>query len=342
MDLGQLRQQMLEWQQPAYRAGQLYGWIYKSLVADYSAMHNLPAGLRAQLAASASWPLLQVVETLDAADGSSTKALLRAADGQTIETVILRYPERNTVCISSQVGCALGCVLCATGQAGFIRDLSAGEMVAQVLYAARALRQEGRQLTNVVLMGMGEPLLNYEAACQALNIIMDPAGLGMGARRITLSTAGVVPGIRRLAEDNLGIKLAISLHAPNDTLRAQLIPLNRKYPLASVIAAVHEFISKTSRRVTFEYVMVDGINDSPALAYETAELLRGLFCHVNLIGLYPTERSAWRGSSDEAILDFQAVLLEARIPTTIRVRRGEEITGGCGQLRFRELSDDDD
>ncbi|MHB9034692.1 MAG: 23S rRNA (adenine(2503)-C(2))-methyltransferase RlmN [Anaerolineae bacterium] len=333
---------MRQWQQPGFRGAQIYNWLYKGLAETFDSMSNLPLPLRNMLAERSTLVNLRAIRSSLDEDGFSEKVLLRTADGHSFETVLMRYPERNTVCLSSQVGCALGCLLCATGQNGFVRDLSAGEMVAQLLHFERQLKAQGQRITNVVLMGMGEPLLNYDAVRQMLRIATDPDGLGIGPRRFTLSTAGVVPGIERLAQDNLGIKLAISLHAPEDALRTRLIPLNRKYPLATLIVAAKNFSKRTGKRVTFEYALAEGINDSPALAQRTAQLLTGLFCHVNLIPLYETAGCSYKPSSNERILAFQEILQNARIRTTIRIRRGESITAGCGQLRGLELEEDED
>lgn len=338
----ELRSLMASWGQPAFRGDQVFNWLYKGLVDDVASMRNLPKPLRAQLEGSSTLQNLEVVRTSVAADNLSEKVLFRTLDNQFIEAVLLLYAERNTICLSSQVGCALGCVLCATGQQGYVRNLSAGEMVAQLLYFARRLRQAEKHITNVVLMGMGEPLLNYEAVRQMLRIVTEPSGLGLGARRFTLSTAGVIPGIDQLAADDLGVKLAISLHAPDDALRSQLIPLNRRYPLAELIAAAERFSSRTGRRVTFEYALVDGLNDSLEMAERTVQLLKGLYCHVNLIPLYETAGCGYKPSPMERVLAFQAILNAAHIRTTIRLRRGEDITAGCGQLRGLEILEDED
>lgn len=330
------------WQQPAFRANQVYTWIYKSLVDDLNDMRNLPRPLLDLLAERASLVRLDVVRSLVTEDRLSEKALFRTEDGQLFETVLMRYPTRNSVCLSSQIGCALGCALCATGKSGYIRDLSAGELVAQLLHFERLLHKQGTRITNVVLMGMGEPLLNLEAVLQMLSIVTDPSGLALGARRFTISTAGVVPGIERLADEDTGVRLAISLHAPEDELRSRLIPLNRRYPLGRLIPAAKRFAERTGRRVTFEYAMAAGVNDSLSLAYRTVELLSGLYCHVNLIPLYETAGCDYKPSDMTAVLAFQQVLQDARIRTTIRMRRGEDIAAGCGQLRGLELEDDDE
>jgi len=324
---------------PVYRAAQIERWLYRALATDFDAMTNLPADVRARLRESARIGAPRAIAERSSADGLTRKALLQLDDGQTIETVLMVYPAegRRTVCISTQVGCPIGCPFCATGQAGYIRNLTPGEIVAQVLHFARAVRPA--VLTNVVLMGMGEPLMKFDVTWQALESLTDAARFGMGARRITVSTAGEIPGIERLARAPLQINLAISLHAPDDALRDVLVPLNRKYPLRDVLRAARAYTERTRRRVTFEYALMDGINDKPEQARALARLLRGggatppLLCHVNLIPLNPTHASPYRRSPEARVRAFEQILLEAHIPTTLRIERGIEIAAGCGQLR---------
>jgi 23S rRNA (adenine2503-C2)-methyltransferase len=337
------------WGEPRYRADQVRQWLYAKLAADPAQMSNLPASLRARLAAETRTDPLERVYEQKSRDGQTVKWLFRLTDGQTVETVLMLYPEtegergeRRTVCISTQAGCAMGCVFCATGQAGLARNLTAGEIVAQVLAAARWSAAPSAEssvapgrLTNVVVMGMGEPLANYDRTWQALRIITDRGGFNLGARHITISTVGLVPGIRRMADEPLQVNLAVSLHAPNDALRTQLVPINHRYPIAEVMAAVRDYAGRTHRRVTFEYALMNGINDRPSLAGELARLLRGLLCHVNLIPLNPIVESPYRPSSPERAAAFQQVLQQAGIPATMRVRRGIDIDAGCGQLRRR-------
>ena len=270
--------QFTAWDQPAYRAGQVRQWLYKQAVVDPAEMTNLPAALRDRIAAEAQIELLTPVTETVSRDGNTTKTLFRLHDGQLIETVLMRYDRRNTVCISSQAGCAMGCTFCATAQMGLQRNLTPGEIVAQVLYMERWLRQNGtdtknfaspatlkhQRVSNVVVMGMGEPLANYANLWKALHTLVDADGFGLGARHITVSTVGLAPGIDRFAEEPLQINLAISLHAPNDTLRATLVPITHRYPIAEVIAASHRYVARTGRRISFEYAMMAGINDSLA------------------------------------------------------------------------------
>jgi 23S rRNA (adenine2503-C2)-methyltransferase len=342
----QLAEMLAGWGEPRYRAEQLWRWLYVSLAGDFEQMTNLPAGLRQRLAAETNLTPLTPMASQESANGQTRKVLFELRDGETIESVLMRYTDRRTACISTQAGCGMGCVFCATGQGGLARNLSAGEIVAQVIHLAREIKTNefgpgdeaglGHPVSNVVLMGMGEPLANYAATRQAIETLSDARGYNMGARRWTLSTVGLVPGIRRLAAEDMEINLAVSLHAPSDELRNQIVPINRRYPLGELMAAVRDYGAKTRRRVSIEYALIDGVNDSPDQARALAALLEGLLCHVNLIPLNPTPGSPWQPSPRERVDAFQAVLEAAGIPTTVRMRRGIDIEAGCGQLRRRE------
>ncbi len=328
--------------EPEYRATQIERWIYRDLVTDFDSMTNLPQSLRSRLKESATINAPREIAQTQSIDGQTRKALLQLADGQTVETVLMLYPDapgspsndeptaikRRTVCISTQVGCPIGCPFCATGQAGYIRNLSAGEIIAQVLHFARE-----ESITNIVIMGMGEPFMKFDMTWQAIEALTDPDRFGLGARRITVSTSGEIPGIERMANEKLQINLAVSLHAVDDGLRNTLVPLNRKYPLKVVMHAVRGYIEKTRRRVTFEYALMDSINDRPEQARALAQMLSGLLCHVNLIPLNPTATSHYRRPPHRRVLLFEQILLGAGIPTTLRVEKGIEIAAGCGQLR---------
>jgi 23S rRNA (adenine2503-C2)-methyltransferase len=352
----ELAQLLASWGQPHYRADQIWAWLYKKLAAGPAAMTNLPKELRERLAAETRLDPLKLIYQQRSSDGQTVKWLFRLPDGLTIETVLMLYDERSTVCVSTQAGCAMGCVFCATGQAGLARNLTAGEIVAQVLAAARWLADDERRttndkngaapialgpsssvlhLTNIVVMGMGEPMANYDRTWAALRRITDLDAFGLGARHITLSTVGLPQGIRKMADEPLQINLAVSLHAPNDDLRTQLVPVNHRYPIAEVMAAVKEYIAGTHRRVTFEYALMNGINDTPALARQLAALLKGVLCHVNLIPLNPIAESPYQPSTPENAAAFQKILEVNRIPATVRMRRGIDIDAGCGQLRRR-------
>jgi 23S rRNA (adenine2503-C2)-methyltransferase len=337
MPYEQLETWVAELGQASFRARQLFEWIYCALVFDFSAMTNLPAALRERLGELALVQSVQPLESLTSADGLTTKTLLQLRDGETIESVLMRYEGRQTVCASSQVGCAIGCPFCATGKGGFKRNLSSGEIVEQVLYFAHELQPQGKPITNVVLMGMGEPLVNYEAVWQAIRILNDRRGLRLGARRFTISTAGLVSGIRRMAHEDMEVGLAISLHAPSDALRDRLVPLNKRNPIAELMEACREYVQSTSRRISFEYAMIQGVNDAPQQARELGQLLKGLMCHVNLIPLNPTMACDYRPSSRGRIMDFRRELNGLGIANTVRLGRGVDIQAGCGQLRSRHL-----
>jgi len=275
-------------------------------------------------------------ETADIAssDGLTRKFLLRLADGQTIETVLMGFTGRHTACVSTQAGCAMGCVFCATGQMGFVRHLRPGEIVAQVRHTQRALRASGQaDLRNLVLMGMGEPLHNYDAVMTALDIITDRRGLNLGPSKITISTVGVVPGILRLAEEKRPYHLAVSLHGATEAERAALVPISQRWPLSKLIAACQTYFAKTQRRIFFEWTLIAGQNDSPAQANRLVALLQGLDAHVNLIPLNPTGGFAGTATQADAAKKFKQVLQAAGIPSTIRQRRGIDVAAGCGQLR---------
>ncbi len=333
-----LEAQLALWQEPHFRAAQIWDWIYRQLADDFGQMTNLPLALRGQLSKNYRIGALTPVAEQVSEDGLTRKELLELADGETIESVLMSYDRRQTVCVSTQVGCPIGCAFCATGQSGFSRHLSAGEIVGQPLYFARLLRAKQQSVTNVVIMGMGEPLLNYDAMWQAVETWNDRRGFGLGARKITISTAGHVPGIRRLAGERLQVGLAISLHAAHDALRDRLVPLNRTYPLQALLEACRGYVDATHRRVTIEYALMDGVNDSMVHARQLAGLLAGLMCHVNLIPLNPTGDGDYRPSPPSRVRAFEQVLAEHQVPTTTRLRRGLDIQAGCGQLRQRAPS----
>ena len=337
LTLGELETQVVDLDFPAYRARQLWGWAYRQCVADYQEMTNIPAGLRDALAARAPLSLLEPVRAVAADDEETIKTLYQTGDDQAIETVLMLYPNRATVCVSCQVGCAVGCAFCATGLMGLTRNLGAGEMVAQVVGATREARRRGRELTNIVMMGMGEPLQNYAQMMKFINIIHDPEGLDIGARRITISTSGIVPRIDALAEEPLQLNLAISLHAPDDELRSRLVPINQRYPIATLMAAVDRYIARTGRRVSFEYALMRGVNDQEQTANDLAALLRGRLCHVNIIPLNPVELLPYERPDAAAIERFADILRTAGIPTSVRYSRGLDIDAACGQLRAKEL-----
>jgi 23S rRNA (adenine2503-C2)-methyltransferase len=328
------------WGEPRYRAGQVWRWLYRRLPAGIAEMSDLPRPLRERLEAETVLGRLEPALDVASRDGSTHKLLFRLPDGQTIESVLMRYGEiegaagvaRRTACISSQAGCGMGCVFCATGQMGLLRNLTAGEIVEQVLWFQRQLVAADERLTNIVLMGMGEPLANYGPTLEAIRRLIDPEAFAFGQRRITLSTVGLVPGIERFTAEGLQVNLAVSLHAATDELRNRLVPINRRYPLDRLIAACRAYVAQTHRRLTFEWALIAGVNDDPAQARALAARVKGLLCHVNVIPVNPTRGYAGSPSDRRRVAAFSAVLEEAGIPVTVRVRRGIDIDAGCGQL----------
>lgn len=327
-----LREQILSWGEPGYRADQIWKALYQDLAADAEAMTTLPRKLRERVAEAFTFGGLTPANVANSSDGQTRKLLFRLPDNRAIESVLMGYARRRTTCISSQAGCAMGCVFCATGQMGFLRHLEAGEIVAQVLWFARELRADDDRLTNVVVMGMGEPLHNYDATLAACDILNDAEGFNFGARRITISTVGLAPAIRRFADEHRQVNLAISLHAATDELRAQLLPVNKRYPLDEVFAAARYYTAATHRRITFEWALIAGVNDAPEQAEALAKRAAGLLCHVNVIPLNPTAGYEGQASTRERVAKFSAVLEEHGVACTVRVRRGIDVAAGCGQL----------
>jgi 23S rRNA (adenine2503-C2)-methyltransferase len=317
---------------PEFRARQLWQAFYVDLVNNINEVTTLSKELRRSLSERMQFNHLKAVERLVSSDQETVKTLFELPEGQAIEAVLMHYDVRQTLCISSQAGCAMGCVFCATGQMGFSRNLSVGEIVEQVLHYARELKETGDVVTNIVIMGMGEPFNNYEAVMQAVQRLNNPQGMNLGARRITLSTVGLVPVIRRFAQEKSQVNLAISLHAANDALRQSLLPVARVHPLSELMKACQEYIDLTHRRLTFEWALIQGVNDRDNDAMELSELLKGMLCHVNIIPLNPTSKYTGKATPHERALAFQSILTRQGIPCTIRLRRGIDIHAGCGQL----------
>ena len=313
--------------EPAFRARQVWAGLYERGVGP-DAMTDLPAALRARLTTELPSALAAVAESVGD-DGDTVKWLWALPDGREIETVLMHYPDRSTVCVSTQAGCAMACGFCATGQAGFDRQLTTGEIVEQVVRARAAAAP--RRLSNVVFMGMGEPLANYDATWAAVERLH--GDLGLSARHLTLSTVGIVPGIRRLAEEALPVNLAVSLHAANDELRDELVPINRRYPLDVLHDACADYLAAKNRRLSFEWALIDGVNDRPSDAAELAHYARSLRAHVNLIPLNPTEGYRTRGTAPEKVATFARHLQDLGANATVRRNRGTEISAACGQLR---------
>ena len=325
--------------QPAYRADQLSRHYFGRLAADAGEMTDLPAAVREPLVAALLPTLMTPVRDQECDGGATRKTLWRLFDGALVESVLMQYPDRVTVCVSSQAGCGMACPFCATGQAGLTRNLSTGEIVEQVMAAARTtargvLPGGPARLSNVVFMGMGEPLANYSALADAVRRLTAPApdGLGLAQRHVTVSTVGLVPAIDRLREERLQVTLAVSLHAPDDELRDTLVPVNTRWNVEKVLDAAWRFAATTGRRVSIEYALIRDVNDQPERARLLAGLLAGRLAHVNLIPLNPTPGSAWTASRPEDERQFVRILRAAGVSTTVRDTRGREIDGACGQL----------
>ena len=339
LDLAGRRAVVAELGQAGYRADQLSRHFFARLTDDPADMTDLPAQLRDELAAVLLPRLLTAQRERDCDGGTTRKTLWRAFDGALVESVLMRYPDRATMCVSSQAGCGMACPFCATGQAGLTRNLSTAEIVAQVFAGARAMASglvpggAGR-VSNVVFMGMGEPLANYPGVLTAVRRITDPApaGLGISQRGVTVSTVGLVPAIRRLAGEGLSVRLAVSLHAPDDELRDELVPVNRRWKVADVLDAAWEYAAATGRRVSIEYAMIRDVNDHAWRADLLASLLSGRLAHVNLIPLNPTPGSRWTASDPAVAQEFEDRLAFRGVPVTVRDTRGREIDGACGQL----------
>jgi 23S rRNA (adenine2503-C2)-methyltransferase len=344
LDYQQLTDLLKIWSEPVYRTDQIWQGLYHSFWNDVHQFTSLPKALRQRLEKHFSFSHLQPQTVLQSRDKETTKTLFQLPDGQAIEAVLMCYNRRRTLCISSQAGCAMGCIFCATGQMGFRRNLSSGEIIEQVLYYARQLAQQGEHVTNIVVMGMGEPFHNYEATMAAIDRLNHPRGMNLGERRFTISTVGLVPMIRRFTSDRRQINLAISLHAADDELRSQLLPINQKYPLRELMDACREYIQTTHRRLTFEWALIRELNDGNAQANKLATLLKSLqvggniIAHVNIIPLNPTQKYAGQSTTRSRAVEFKAELERHGIPCTIRVRRGIEIQAGCGQLAGADIS----
>lgn len=318
--------------QPKFRSIQVLDGLYKHHYNSFERFPNLPKSLISVLDGEFILNPLSLVSSVISRDKKTEKFLFALQDGNRIETVLMRYADRNTVCISSQAGCPLGCVFCATGQMGFNRNLSVGEVLGQVLYCMCHLKIENEKLTNIVYMGMGEPFLNYTNVMESIKRLIHPDLINLGARRITISTVGLIPKLKEFTELDSQVNLAISLHAPTDDLRSQLVPNNRLHPLKPLLAACRDYVNKTKRRISFEYALIQDVNDSDQHARQLINLIKGMLCHVNLIALNPSNQYPLPGSSSQRVQAFLNILQEAGIPASIRSRKGIEINAGCGQL----------
>jgi 23S rRNA (adenine2503-C2)-methyltransferase len=317
-----------------YRGDQVWSGLYQHLYQSEQDFSNIPLSLKQKIATAFVFTPLSTKTEISSLDSYTHKTLHVLRDGNLIESVRMHYKTRVTLCISSQAGCPMGCVFCATGQMGFKRNLTAGEIVAQVVYHAKVLSNENAasRISNIVVMGMGEPMLNLENTIKAINILNDEKGMGFGQRRFTISTVGLAPKIIEFADLKTQINLAISLHAATDELRSSLLPVNKKYPLKALMEACEYYVNNTRRRLTFEWALIDGVNDSTRHALELASLLKGLLCHVNIIPLNPTSGYGGKSTKSNQVNEFQSVLENNNITCTIRLRRGIDINAGCGQL----------
>jgi len=354
LDLIALEELFVEWGEPGYRAKQVWQGLYQHLYTSPEQFTNLPKSLREKLADQFIFSNFKIKTYLDSSDGFTRKTLFELPDGNLIEAVLMRYGDpadnpqisapapgsenlrgaknRRTLCISTQAGCAMGCVFCATGQLGFKRHLTSGEIVAQVMFYARMLKDVNESVTNIVLMGMGEPFHNYDNTMAAIDRLNDKDGYNFGARRFTISTVGLVPQIRRFADEKRQVNLAISLHAVDDDERLAIMPVNKRYKIDNVIEACKYYIEQTGRRVTFEWALISGVNDTPEVAAKLARRLKGLMCHVNAIPLNPTKGFSGEATDRQRAIIFKETLEQAGVPCTIRMRRGIDIQAGCGQL----------
>jgi len=332
LDLNEFEEIFTSWGEPDFRATQMWKGLYQHYWQDFQEFTTFPLEIRDRMAHEFRISHLDPVDLVQSSDLTTQKALFQLPDGQAIETVLMHYEDRNTACISSQAGCAMGCDFCATGQMGFKRHLSSGEIVEQVVYYTRQLEAQGERLTNIVFMGMGEPFHNYDAVMQSIDRMRHPQGLNIGSRRFTISTVGLVPKIRQFMEEESQVNLAVSLHAVDDDVRSSTMPVNNKYPISELMAACREYVQKTNRRITFEWALIHGVNDSTRHARKLARLIGDMIAHVNIIPLNPTAGFEGEATTEERARQFQSVLVDNDVPCTIRQRRGIDINAGCGQL----------
>lgn len=337
MDFDELTEYVKGLGQPAFRAKQLYEWMHVKLAGSYDEMSNIPAALRDFLKENTDYTALETVRVQTSKEDGTSKYLFRLCDGNLIESVLMHYHHGNSVCISSQAGCRMGCRFCASTLDGLARSLSPSEMLDQIY---RIQKSSGERVSNVVVMGSGEPFDNFDNLIKFEKLLTDENGLNISARNLTVSTCGLVPNIYRLADMQLQLTLAISLHAPNDEMRRRLMPIANKYSVAELIEACRYYICKTGRRVTFEYSLVSGENDSEGCAMELADLVRGLNCHINLIPVNPIKERDFRQSELAAVNRFKSILEKKHINVTVRREMGRDIDGACGQLRKRYMENE--
>lgn len=339
LEFSELKDWLKEIGEKPFRATQIFEWLYKKRVTSFEEMSNLSKELRERLANEFQLTTLKLVTKQTSSDGT-VKFLFELSDGYSIETVIMRHNYGNSVCVTTQVGCRIGCTFCASTLGGLKRNLQSGEIVAQVLEAQRAMDEDGERVSSVVVMGIGEPFDNYDALMRFLKTINHEKGLNIGARHITVSTSGIVPYIYKFADENMQINFAISLHAPTTEIRGKLMPINRAYPLEKLMEAVRYYIEKTNRRVTFEYGLFGGVNDQDEHAEQLADLIKGLKCHVNLIPVNDVLERDYVRTPKEQIKRFEQILQKRGVNVTIRREQGHDIDAACGQLRAKERKEE--
>lgn len=336
-------QELIDWLErqghQRFHAEQIYQWIYQKAAISFDEMSNLSKELRKQLNEHFTLSGLELVKVTPSEDKQTFKFLYKLTDGKLVEAVLICADDRRTVCVSSQVGCPAKCAFCASGKMGFFRNLHPGEIVGQVLHINKWLERKKERVCHIVFMGMGEPLKNYESVIRSIHMLTDPKGLALSPRRITVSTVGVVEGIRRLAREGIKVNLVLSLHAPNQRIRQKIIPYARKYPLEDILAAMDDYAAQTKRIITYEYTLIAGINDHPDHAFELAHLLAGKHCTINLIPYNPVAGLKLRRPEKKAIKDFRSVLFGARITNTCRYTKGDDIAAACGQLALQEAQE---
>ncbi|ANY69800.1 23S rRNA (adenine(2503)-C(2))-methyltransferase RlmN [Paenibacillus sp. BIHB 4019] len=334
--LEQLQDWMKENGEPAFRAGQLYDWLYVKRVTSFEEMSNLSKSLRTKLFDQFQFVTLSEITKFESKDGT-VKFLFGLHDNHAIETVIMRHNYGNSICVTTQVGCRIGCTFCASTLGGLKRNLTAGEIIAQVVVAQQMLDVTNERVSSIVIMGSGEPFENYDATMMFLRTMIHEKGLNIGQRHITVSTSGIVPSMYKFADENTQINLALSIHAPNDTLRSKLMPVNRRFPFDDVMEACRYYLAKTGRRISFEYALIGGVNDRPEHAQELADVLKGLLCHVNLIPVNHVPERNYVRTPREDIFEFQRILEKNKINATIRREQGHDIAAACGQLRAKHM-----
>ncbi len=337
LNLNQLIELLSPLKLPKFRAKQIIEWLYLKHVVSFDEMTNLSKDLRERLSQEFTIERAKSCDRLESADGKTTKFLLQFGDGIGVETVLMRQSYGNSICVSSQAGCNMGCAFCASTLHGMARNLSTGEILAQAMFIQELLNTTGEQINNIVIMGSGEPMLNYDNVLNFIRLVHEPYCLNLGYRNITVSTSGIIPGMEKLAQENIPITLSLSLHAPNDELRTALMPINKRYPLADMIKAAVNYANTTKRRITYEYILIDKYNDNIKQAQELCKLLHGQLANVNLIPINPVKERNFHRPSPARIKTFAKYLNDHHITATVRQEMGTDIQAACGQLRNKHL-----